>query len=126
LSLQDPVDLNLLRKILSPFFKNQNKSSFALRAYSNPFHSTSTPEDHRAFERAYVGGVYDPVNNQIVFVPFMQAPRSIWHRYDCSSQMIQAYSNPFHSTSTPEDHRVFERAYAGGVYDPVNNQILIT
>jgi hypothetical protein len=124
LSLQDPVDLNLLRKILSPFFKNQNKSSFALRAYPNPFHSTSTPEDHRAFAGAYVGGVYDPVNDQIIFVPTGQAPRSMWHRYDCSTQRIEAYLNPFHSTSTSEEERAVGTAYMGGVYDPVNNQII--
>jgi hypothetical protein len=125
LSLKDPVDLSLLLKILSPFFKNQNKSNFALRAYPNPFHSTSDPIENRVVAGAYWGGIYDPINNQIVFAPFVQANRTTWHRYDCSTHTIQAYENPFHSTSDPEEHRaVAAGAYLGGVFDPINNQII--
>jgi hypothetical protein len=125
LSLRDTVDLSLLLNILSPFFKNPQKSEFVIRAYENPFHSTSLPLEERAVSNAYYGGVYDPVNHQVVFVPTAQGNRSAWHRYDCATRKIEAYENPFHSTSIPEDHRVVGVwAYQGGVYDPVNNQIV--
>jgi hypothetical protein len=124
LSLHEPVDLGLLRRILSPFFKNKNKPGFAIRAYPNPFHSTSISIEEQAVAQAYIGGVYDPVNNQIVFVPFAQGPKMTWHRYDCVSQSIEAYSNPFHSTSTNEDEKAVANAYVSGVYDPYNNQVV--
>jgi hypothetical protein len=124
LSLRDPVDLGLLLKILSPFFKS-SKSDWALRSYKNPFHLTSIPSEERTVSAAYTGGVYDPVNNQIVFVPHNQAPQPTWHRYDCLSNMVEGYPNPFHSTSLPEEDRTsLNAAYHGGVYDPVNNQII--
>jgi hypothetical protein len=35
LSLRDPVDLGVLLKILSPFFKSHQKADFALRSYTH-------------------------------------------------------------------------------------------
>jgi hypothetical protein len=135
LSLHEPIDLALLLKILSPFFKTQHKSQSALRAYDNPFHNTSTPENHRSFDNAYIGGVYDPLNNQIVFVPSDQSAFNEFlfppehhpiklHRYDCLSNTIEAYDNPFHALSTPAENRIVGSAYRGGVYDPINRQIV--
>jgi hypothetical protein len=111
LSLKDPVDLNILFNILKPFFNQISRPEFAIRVYqkeSGPF-----------LENAYRGGVYDPINNQIVFVPWSQAIEIQWHRYDCATQRIQTYPNPYGS----EDFSSYG-AYEGGVYDPINQQII--
>jgi hypothetical protein len=126
LSLHDPVDLKILLKILSAFFKNPQKSNFAIRTYHNSFHSASAPTGKQTLERAYVGGVYDPSNNQILFIPDKQAPQTTWHRYDCSRKTIEDYQNPFHSASMSEEKRIVLGAYHGGVYDPINHQIVFS
>jgi hypothetical protein len=123
LSLRDPVDLVLLSKMLSPFLKGP-KSDLAVFSYDNPFHSTSLPVEQRAVIAGYFGGIYDPINNQIILIPYHQAPQSIWHRYDCATRTIEAYANPFYSTSTPAGNRAIGGAYYGGVYDPLNHQII--
>jgi hypothetical protein len=66
---------------------------------------------------AYTGGVYDPVNKQIVFVPHAQATQAEWHVYDCGTQTVLSYPSPSSLFSAGA-------AYAGGVYDPLNNQIV--
>jgi hypothetical protein len=95
-----------------------------IEIYPNPFHSTSTPQEHRSVWRGYMGGVYDPLRNQIVFVPNKQAQQTAWHHYDCPTRTIEAYESPFDSNSTPVDHQVVDQAYYGGIYDPFNNQIV--
>jgi hypothetical protein len=47
-----------------------------------------------------------------------------WHRYDCSTQTVKAYANPFDSSSNPADEQSVGAAYVGAVYDPLNNQIV--
>jgi hypothetical protein len=111
-----PAESILQEKFLS-FEKAINLIShlehFQLRwVYSNPFHSASEPADQRALWAGYYAGVYDPVNHQIVFVPWKQAP---WHRYDCASQTIEAYENPFHLASEPAGERIVFDAYNGGL-----------
>jgi hypothetical protein len=101
-----------------------NCSTQAIETYPNPFYSGSTPQEYRAVGVSYVGGVYDFLNNQIIFAPYDQADQTSWHRYDCSTQRIETYPNPFYSGSTPEEDKTIQRAYWGGVYDPINNQIV--
>jgi hypothetical protein len=43
---------------LSPFWKKNSKSEFAIRAYSRPAGTL--------VNGAYTGGVFDPTNNQIL------------------------------------------------------------
>jgi hypothetical protein len=74
------------------------------------------PETGTFVLNAYAGGVYDPLNNQIVFVPWNQAPQSQWHVYDCATKAVLSYPKPFGSLPNG--------AYVGGVYDPMNNQIV--
>jgi hypothetical protein len=99
-------------------------SSQTLQAYENPFHSTSTPTENQAVSTAYSGGVYDPIQNQIIFAPREQGPKLKLHQYDCASQTVQAYDNPFHSSALPIENRAVSTAYIGGVFDPHNNQIV--
>jgi hypothetical protein len=107
-SSSQPISLHELLQMLSPFWKKQTKSEFAIRSYSRPFGVLADP--------AYVGGVYDPLNNQIVFVPHSQGSQIEWHVYDCKTQTVLAYPKP---TGT-----ILNSAYNGGVYDPINQQIV--
>jgi hypothetical protein len=110
LSVSESTSLKRLLEILSPFWKKNSTSDFAIRSYFKPLGGFA--------DQAYVGGVYDPVNDQIVFSPYGQAPEPEWHVYDCQTQRVLSYSKP---SGTLVNH-----AYAGGVYDPINNQILTT
>lgn len=65
---------------------------------------------------AYSGGVYDPINNKIYFVPFSQANQSVWHYIDCTKSTNFIASIP--NTSTAQAN-----AYVGGCYSPVNKCI---
>jgi hypothetical protein len=107
-SLSEPFSLEVLLKILSPFWKKNNQSDFGIRSYSRPAGIFGN--------NAYAGGVYDPTNNQIVFVPWHQAPRDEWHVYDCVTKTILSYPKPSGTFAAG--------AYIGGVYDPINNQIV--
>jgi hypothetical protein len=108
--LSDPLSFKILLEILSPFWKRTSKSDFAIRSYSRPPGILANG--------AYVGGVFDPINNQIVFVPSAQASQSEWHIYDCRTQRIVVYLQPAEPLA--------DGAYQGGVFDPINNQILTT
>jgi hypothetical protein len=70
---------------------------------------------------AYVGGVYDPMNHRIYFIPYAQADpssfQSRWHYIDCSSGQVQSYA---HNRPSSEFQT---RAYVGGVYDPIQGRI---
>jgi hypothetical protein len=50
-----------------------------------------------------------------VFIPFGQFTQSEWHLYDCATKTVLSYSKPF---------GVVNGGYAGGAYDPLNNQIV--
>jgi hypothetical protein len=107
LSFSQSFSPHLLFEFLSPFWKNNTSSEFGIRSYTRPAESFGGS--------AYYGGVYDPINNQIVFIPMGQANEAQWHVYDCKTQRILAYPKP-------SGH--FNYDYAGGVFDPTNNQIV--
>jgi IS1 family transposase len=105
----EPLSFNHLIDLLSSFWKKNTKSNFQIRSYSTL--------SGLYVSAAYRGSVYDPTNNQIVFVPSNQASQAEWHVYDCATQNIFSY---------PKPSGVFADAiaYVGGVYDPTNNQIV--
>jgi hypothetical protein len=67
-----------------------------------------------AVASAYIGGVFDPVNNRIYFVPSAQADQANWHYVNLTTGAVVAYAHGATAVAS---------AYIGGVFDPVNNRI---
>jgi hypothetical protein len=65
----------------------------------------------------YLGGVYDLANHKIYFMPWNQALKPKLHYFDCFSQSIKAYLNPFFQNDFQPG------AYYGGSFDPQSNRI---
>jgi hypothetical protein len=107
-SLFQSFSRDSLIEFLSPIWQRQKKSDFAIRSH---FSSAGT-----LVNGAYVGGIYDPINNQIVFIPRHQTLQAEWHVYDCVTGTVLAYPRPSGTFASG--------AYYGGVYDPTNNQIV--
>lgn len=68
---------------------------------------------------AYMGSVYDPVNDRLWLVPYEQGPEEYWHYIDCSTGEVIAYKHGASGFRSP----VSSRAYWGGAYDPINRRV---
>jgi hypothetical protein len=67
----------------------------------------------------YYGGVYDPVNSRVYFVPRCNPESSSrWHYYDCDTGLIVAYE---HGIS---GEIVSSVAYVGGAFDPIHKRVI--
>ena len=66
-------------------------------------------------QNAFCGGVYDPYNNYIWWVPYGVSNGSYWYYVDCSDKSTNSYSNNS-GIST-------QYAFCGGAYDPISNRI---
>jgi hypothetical protein len=58
---------------------------------------------------AYAGGVYDPQNNQVVFVPYAQSAQNAWHTFQNfgSSQISPQFAA----------HYLFNKCYYSGTLE---------
>jgi IS1 family transposase len=107
-SLVDPISSFHLTEFLKPLWEKNKNTSFAIRRYAHGV----TPVGG-----AYSGGVYDPINRQVIFIPSNQAKQSHWRIYDFVNKTIIQYERPLENIASLH-------AYEGGVYDPLNQQIV--
>jgi len=70
-----------------------------------------------AFDKAYVGGAYCELHNRIFFAPFEQTKANDWHGIDCLNGKVFSYKHNKRKELTDN------RAYAGAIYDSVNERV---
>jgi len=81
-------------------------------------HGLTTADVTLPVANAYLGGVYNPVDKVIFFIPYAQATQSKWHYISCSNGSVVAYTHGL--TNLPQLN-----AYAGGVYSPTEHRIYL-
>jgi len=98
-----------LLKYLKPIHYKNADVDFGVNSYT---HGAT------AIRYGYVGGVYSQTQNRIYFCPYAQTSEANWHYYNCLTGEIVAYAHGYGTDIT-------NRAYHGGVYDPINNRLIL-
>lgn len=80
-------------------------------------HKTNIYDDY-----AYAGGVFDPINKRIYFIPYCQATKEIWHYINCDINSDDYDIGEIVSYKHNSDN-LLNYAYVGGSYCPTNNRI---